>query len=1552
MTKAGDPAAVLGERAAADALALLRAATPDPAEHVDIGAVALVCWTFWFRRLASQGAEAEANVGIALNTFGFVASRVPDDGTLPLPGPLREHFATADPTDEAIRRARDSGFAYVVATAHAELAGTDAIDRPAALRRPLAWSELAYRTVPDGHPGFNHVATLYARLLGARYESAADPEALALAATVAGRVLDQLTPVDTEQAEMAQFAAEIVATAALLLGEPGFDDARRLVASVKADMLTDATKAALGLLSDLNARPESWPGSRDAAAGITILRNAAERDHMGMLACGVSRLREALARMPPEHPDRTAIVAAIGAAQVARGSRLGDVDAAREGFASLAEVDGGGLIDNPEQREIIRAVHQLGSFVDSGRPDPAAITPLVARISELMAVLSSTELATTADSPSTTAAEARLALVSLELDVTIGAGGSGVTEHQIEEFRSALSALPADRPGRFRMVAVLAAMLGSRALMLRQRDPAAAADLLAEAQALTDEVAASAPTGFPPLVALRGGQFADALSIALRIAADDEASESGCGGASGLDDAASGARDSDPLAHGLRRLAQSRNDAASTAAVLQELLVDIRGASTEQLESAVARLRAMTTSVEAEALATLLGIMLVRIGRARDDPAPVDEAVGLLRYAHQRSPEPAETLTSALVSALRTRADQRADSDAAREAAVLEATLSVDDSTISADETYQRTASELVTAISNVMLGFDVGMLRRAKTLASRLGEIAADVGPRVRQTIPDPVAYAAAVAAVVDSIGPERTFGDLTDEQLADFRAFVDSLPEDHPQHRRGLILPALAMAAHALRLRDTDPAQAAALLGQADTLLHEIEATVPAGAPEPGMERALLDWARALMSGASAPDAGTPAAETQPPSSSKQQSRNEALTTLARGSTSRTAEARVTALLDTVDNESVPMMIRVFTGLVAALEAMKHSSVAAGLDHAEKAFDLMARLTDRGSDQLSAEYGLTALDGHTRLVISLALAHSHVRQRLARVGEHLTTLAERKARDTDIAELVAAAAAAGVDLGPAVEAFERGRQEAARMGESVMALAGESVPIGGVADPADDDTVTGPEVDRAVALLERGRGLLLARQLETHVDLNALRSRHPVLASGFERLAEQLAASPDELAALRPHDAPPGPDVDRSAWSRWAKSRASRELDELIEQVRGKDGFADFLRPISVERLRELAAAGPVIVLNYAPSSCHAIVATADAISATKLDVKPEDVARTARRLRDCVDTINARGARRPSPAELVAAGVGLRETLSWTWHRVALPALSAANRVEVVSDNGAWPRVWWIPTGPFNALPLHAAECALPNCDACRAGADGGGEGVAGVGPPRSALDVAVSSYVPGFQILAYARGRPAARRTPDGAHALVIAASETELPGVAKAAAFAADRLGAAPPTIGTAATRDVVLAGLTDATWAHFGCHASGDLAQPSGSEVRLPSGETLSVLEICRARPPAARLAFLAACATARTAERLADEAIHISSAFLVAGFPEVVGTLWEIDSRGGEEFTREFYRRAVGEGALDADSAAFALHHALRELRRRHPNRPYTWAAYLHAGA
>lgn len=72
-----------------------------------------------------------------------------------------------------------------------------------------------------------------------------------------------------------------------------------------------------------------------------------------------------------------------------------------------------------------------------------------------------------------------------------------------------------------------------------------------------------------------------------------------------------------------------------------------------------------------------------------------------------------------------------------------------------------------------------------------------------------------------------------------------------------------------------------------------------------------------------------------------------------------------------------------------------------------------------------------------------------------------------------------------------------------------------------------------------------------------------------------------------------------------------------------------------------------------------------------------------------------------------------------------------------------------------------------------------------------------------------------------------------------------------------------------------------------------------------------------------------------------------------MAGFPHVIGTLWEIGDNTAVEIARAFYSAITRpDGATDASHAAEALHHAVRAQRDLHPSSPYLWASHIHAGA
>jgi len=116
----------------------------------------------------------------------------------------------------------------------------------------------------------------------------------------------------------------------------------------------------------------------------------------------------------------------------------------------------------------------------------------------------------------------------------------------------------------------------------------------------------------------------------------------------------------------------------------------------------------------------------------------------------------------------------------------------------------------------------------------------------------------------------------------------------------------------------------------------------------------------------------------------------------------------------------------------------------------------------------------------------------------------------------------------------------------------------------IGFGADGAAAALMAGRDGFAALRLLEMGRGLLASSVLELRADLTALRMKHAPLAERFISLR-------DEIQTTSPR-----------------QQRASKEFDDLLDEIRGKPGFGGFLQPPSEEDILEAARDGPLVVLS----------------------------------------------------------------------------------------------------------------------------------------------------------------------------------------------------------------------------------------------------------------------------------------------------------------------------------------------------------------------------
>ncbi|NEB35793.1 CHAT domain-containing protein [Streptomyces sp. SID14515] len=451
-----------------------------------------------------------------------------------------------------------------------------------------------------------------------------------------------------------------------------------------------------------------------------------------------------------------------------------------------------------------------------------------------------------------------------------------------------------------------------------------------------------------------------------------------------------------------------------------------------------------------------------------------------------------------------------------------------------------------------------------------------------------------------------------------------------------------------------------------------------------------------------------------------------------------------------------------------------------------------------------------------------------------------------------------------------------------------------------GVAADAAACALAAGDEVS-AVTLLESGRCVLAAQALDSRGDLSDLRELAPELAERFRTLTAEFETDTTS---------------DRVA--------LADELDAVTDRIRALPGMERFLRPPLLTDLTAQAHEGPIVYVNVSRHRCDALILTADGVRSLRLDGLSEQA--VGHRVR-ALHSAFAEGR--------MAAEQTIHDTLGWLWDTVAGPVLGELGLTAKPAADGPWPRIWWAPVGALSLLPLHAAGHHR----------DGG----------PTLLDRVVSSTTPTVRALGHARaGRRDDRTDP---RLLVVAMPHTpdapDLPG----AAVEADHLAALVPDatvlVGADATRDAVLDALSAGGWAHFACHGYSDPDNPSDSHLALHDhgSAPFRVLDLSRLRLRNAEFAFLSACDTARTAVRLSDEAIHPLAAFQIAGFSQVVGTLWRVDDAVAPAFSRQIY------GELTADRsgtlcASAAVHRAVGRLRTTYPNLPSVWAAHVHAGA
>ncbi|CEL58984.1 hypothetical protein RSOLAG1IB_08982 [Rhizoctonia solani AG-1 IB] len=158
--------------------------------------------------------------------------------------------------------------------------------------------------------------------------------------------------------------------------------------------------------------------------------------------------------------------------------------------------------------------------------------------------------------------------------------------------------------------------------------------------------------------------------------------------------------------------------------------------------------------------------------------------------------------------------------------------------------------------------------------------------------------------------------------------------------------------------------------------------------------------------------------------------------------------------------------------------------------------------------------------------------------------------------------------------------------------------------------------------------------------------------------------------------------------------------------------------------------------------------------------------------------------------------------------------------------------------------------------------------------------------------------------------------------------------------------------GDKATTTAVLDAMDQHDWVHLACHAHQNVGDPNMSGFLLHDG-ILDLASINRRSFKNKGLAFLSACQTATGDAKLPDEAIHLASGMLMAGYTSVIGTMWSVKDADAPLVADKVYGELMKEGKLGNGEAGKALHNAVEELRDEIGETEFgRWVPYIHIGA
>ncbi|KAF5707437.1 hypothetical protein FMUND_11108 [Fusarium mundagurra] len=423
------------------------------------------------------------------------------------------------------------------------------------------------------------------------------------------------------------------------------------------------------------------------------------------------------------------------------------------------------------------------------------------------------------------------------------------------------------------------------------------------------------------------------------------------------------------------------------------------------------------------------------------------------------------------------------------------------------------------------------------------------------------------------------------------------------------------------------------------------------------------------------------------------------------------------------------------------------------------------------------------------------------------------------------------------------------------------------------------------------ALQLLEQGRGIIGASLQDMRSDVQDLARQHPSLAERYRTLQAELDGRAEHGRAT---DTQSQASINR-------RHAAAKEFTELAVEIRKLPGYEDFMVSHGEDEIYKTSERGPIVVINVSRLRCDALLVSDSQVRALALpSITLEEL-----------------------ELKIKPWTLATSQTLEWLWDTIMSPIL------DTLGFTGSplmqkWPHIWWIPTGPLVQLPLHAA-------------------GYHRLHSSEAVLDRVISSY--GSSIRNIIRGRRDSPQSSTSDQALLVAMKDT--PGH-DTLSFANEEVQLIDGVIRSMKlkslipnrTKKDIMRHLPDCKIFHFAGHGMAHTEDPSKSCLLLEDWEndSLKVSDLLdmNIRQKEPFLAYLSACGTGQIKDETSfDENINLISAFQIAGFRHVIGTLWNVQDDLSVEVAKITYLELLESGISD-ESIYRGLHRATCELRRR----------------